>query len=289
MRVSSGAAPETVTIGARFATAVRVTLPAGLRVAFPTSPPQAAALEATDSVRLRPDAAPAADGARSVTAVYPLVAWQTGELPAAELRATLSDSLGRTRVLTVRLRLPVVRSVLPADRRGVQPRGPAGVLGPNWSVRLLALLGALALLAAVLAYLVWRRRRAAHAVARARPAPDPRAAALAGLQRARALRPATPAEWKAFYTLLSDAVRGYAAALSPRWGRELTTAELSARLRAAGRDDAAMRQLLGRADCVKFARHQPADDVAARDLEAAQAWVAAVSAPDAAARTEEAA
>ena len=93
------------------------------------------------------------------TLVFPLRAWYPGAAPRA-LAGVRVIGPADTTLYRVPLRMPVLRSVLPADTAGVRPRPPRGLIEeprtlPAW-VLLAALLGTLALAAG--AALLWRRR-----------------------------------------------------------------------------------------------------------------------------------
>ncbi|CAN5902897.1 hypothetical protein BH23GEM7_BH23GEM7_41140 [soil metagenome] len=268
VQIATGTAPDTVTVGDPFQALIRVSAPAGSRIEFPPLPAGVEALELRDSLRV----VTGAESSEGEMAIYALVAWRTGGLvvPPLPVSVTLPD--GSRVVYRVTLRLPWVRSVLPPEPAEVEPRGAKDVLDTERAAAWWPILLALALLlAALAAYLLWRRRRAAETVPLSPPL-SPRAQALATLDRARTLRPAEGGAWKPFFSLLSGALRGYLAALSPRWSEDLTTREL---LRALDRDvvDAAqlrpLRDVLELADRVKFARYRP------DPAEAEEAWVAA--------------
>lgn len=289
----TGVQPDTVTVGDRFVVALRARLPPGATAELP------AGLDSTPDLHpVGPRVGHGASAPGDVAAAYPMVAWRPGA-PAplfAAVRVVHPD--GRVATVRVALPLPFVRSVLPADSSQVEPRGPKDVIGPNWDPRLVALLVALVVLALLLlptGALVrrWLRRRRERRDAMPR---DPRAYALALLERARKAPCAERAEWKAFYTLTSEALRGYLAALSPRWGADLTTAELAVAMNSGPGvrpgDAATLLALLAEADAVKFARGASTPQDAERHWRQARDWVAgfepeSVDAPDEAGETAE--
>jgi hypothetical protein len=265
VRFSTGVLPDTVTIGDRFEAVLRVRAPEGSQIVFPVMPVLSDAVQATDSVRV----ITGADGEK--TALYGLVAWQVARLSAVPLpvRVVLPD--GREALFRISLRLPEVQSVLPTDTAGIEPRGAKDVAG-GWNLWLLALVGAAALTVLALGWLLSRRTGRVSA-----PAPpasaDPREEALAALARAEALRDAEP---KPFYAAVSDALRHYLAALSPRWGTDLTTEELLAQMRLderSSREVDELRGLLRQADLVKFARVRPSAREAENTLVTARRWI----------------
>ncbi|HEV2735838.1 MAG TPA: hypothetical protein VGV85_13410, partial [Longimicrobiaceae bacterium] len=276
--VDVGVQPDTVTVGDRFVVLLRVQAPPGARV----EPP--ARLDSTPElhpVGARIDRADAA--ARVAGFGYPMVAWRPGALPARSAAVRVAYPDGRVATLRVPLRLPFVRSVLPTDTSRVEPRGPRDVLGPDRDRRLILFLVLLALLllapAAVFARRWLRKRLARGANA---SAVDPRARALATLDRARKMRLVETEEWKPFYTLTSEALRGYLEALSPRWGADLTTEELARAMEASdvgGDDVRTASRLLAEADAVKFARVGSTAEAAERHWRQAREWVESFEVP----------
>lgn len=273
VRFSTGSAPATVTVGDGFRALVRVSSAPGARIEFAPAVGPSEAIQQTDSLRVL-----VGEGGEW-TAVYPLVAWQTGlpSLPPVPVRVILPD--GTEQRFEVGLRLPEVQSVLPADTAGIEPRPSKTIIADRWNRQfaVLLVLGLLFLL--VGAVLLWRRHRRGRGGEAAMPvrAPrTPREEALARLGRVRDLPAARPAERKIFYSAVSDVLRRYVATLSPRWGVELTTAELLRELDAEGVGPdarAAFASLLTEADLVKFARWETtADDAEGARLRARE-WV----------------
>ena len=266
-------APETVTVGERFRVTASVWLPPGSWLELDPPAPTERVM-AVDSPRTaRPDSA-----ASVFHASVEMVAWSPGPADVAVATARVIDPDGTTRMSPVALELPVIRSVLPADTTQHRPKGPKDVFDagrPWWMTALLALLAllALALLVLALVRLVrWLRRRS-----RAPEVPlTARARALAALERARSSGDAEAGRWKALYSAVSDALRGYAAAVDARWSADLTTSELLARMRAGGvseGDVGTLARVLGAADLAKFARRPFTTETAHADLAAARAWV----------------
>lgn len=263
-RVATGVQPDTVTVGDRFRSYVRLRVPPGARVQFDPIPP-GDPLQQVDSVRVLAERG-------SFGAAYPLVAWTPGVSPAtsATLRVTLPD--GRSARYRVALRLPHVRSVLPADSSALRPKPAKGLLseprgGSPWRWALIALAAA-----AGLAALVWRARRPR----RATPPPDPRAVALQELDRLRARAPVGGSEVAPLYTEVVRVLRGYLAALDPRWGEDRSGEELVRGLATAGVPHDAVRQLaelLRGADPVRFGGAAATAAEASRFCTAAREWV----------------
>lgn len=277
LRAWQAARADTLTIGDHVTLVARVAAPRGTVVTAALLRSDTAALEVIDGPRV----AAAPDGTHAVG--LRTVVWAVGEVSAPIVRLTVTSG-DETRTLDVPLRVPHVRSVLPADSAGIQPRPAKDVLDlprPSWVGRWLpfAVAAALALLVAW-GIARWRRRAPADAL----PV-DARAAALAELARAGDAGWIERGELRALYVAVSGAVRAFAAHLSPRWGAERTTEELAREMAAGGApqaDVAALAAVLRRADLVKFARHTPKADEAAADLAAARAWVSRAEAPVAA-------
>jgi hypothetical protein len=270
-RPQAAVIPEGITVGDVFHAAVRVELPAGGSVVPADSlllPPD---IEAAGRREIRLDSV---GGVARATIVYPLTAWRPGSY---ELGSVSIRVLGDGGATTLEVPLPsfAVRSVLPADTAGIEPRAAKDVFGANrlWWPIVLALL--LVAGAAAALWLWWRSRsRPAVGAAVAAPATPPRRAALEQLHALRRERLIERGEIREFYLRLSETLRRYTAALGDGWGADLTTAELGARMRAAGFSDGMeLIRMLGAADLVKFARVQASQDAAARDLDAAQLWV----------------
>jgi hypothetical protein len=207
--------------------------------------------------------------------IAPMVAWLPGPQPPVPARLVLAGADGRVSRSPLRLALPVVRAVLPADSARWLVKPPHDVWGPSQDAKRLALLGTLALLllALLAALAVWLLRR-------------PRRASLPRGARERALHQLDQAggaglieagNWKEFYTRVSAALREYAAALRGEWSRDLTSAELIAAMRegrGAEEDDVApLAVVLRISDLAKFARHGRTPEEARADLETARAWV----------------
>jgi hypothetical protein len=256
--VSSGVDPAVVTVGDRFRVVVRIDAPVGVVVEFPEDVGITESYQSVGPVSLLPG-----EGDDPHVAVYPMVAWRTGTFAPPVAAVHLRTADGAEHVVRITLPMPEMRSVLPIDAVGVEPRGARDVMDADrprsWWPWLLVVLLVL-LLAALAGW--WRRGRRRGGVRGVDP--SARARALAELDEVRALVPTNDGEWKPYFSRLSGAVRGYLAALSPDWGRELTSAEL---LRAIdGEVDAEQRAalagVLGEADAVKFARARARADTA---------------------------
>ncbi len=279
--VETALSADTVTVGDRFAAVVTAWFPPGSwlemeapadsgRVQF-IAPPRTSVIDST-SGRMRVD--------------LRMVAWRT-DLPDTLLvhaRMVMPD--GTSRAIVTVIRLPHVRSVLPADTTKHVPRGPKDVWGPSRPWTAIAILAAILFLLLFLAILawVWIRRRGRRRSAQSYR--TPREAALAMLEEARTSGLAEAGEWKAFYSLVSAALRRYAMATHTRWSTDLTTRELLEEMRADRVDEeqlATLAHLLRVADLAKFARGARTLDDARRDLDAARNWVERFGRPESAA------
>jgi hypothetical protein len=280
-RVQTAVVPEAITVGDVFRAAIRIDLYDGARVIAPDSLELPADLEQAGRRDVRADTA-AADGSRTLILVYPLTAWRPGSytLPAVAVQVVDGDA---PRTLAVQLPAFEVRSVLPADTAGIDPQPAKDVLGASrlWWPLLLALLVACAIAAAF--WLWWRRRRrrsAVQPVPVAAPAVPPREAALARLDALRASGLLERGDVKAYYEVMTETLRHYAATVDPLWSVDLTTSELGQRMRATHMTEALeLTRLLGAADLVKFARLQQPPEAAAADLDAARTWIEGVPPP----------
>ena len=268
--------PKTVTVGDRFVSGAAVAVPAGTRVTVEVPKDSADRWRVVGAAT-----ATARDSARTRwLVVAPMVAWVPGIPDSLRARLRITPPGGRALTIPVTLRLPTVRAVLPDDTTKWRVRPPHDVWGPSRDWRVLGAMALLALL--LLALLAWlaawliRRRRKALVPATARER------ALALLEKARTSGFVEAGNWKAFYTLVSDALRGLAAELEPRWSTDLTTSELLEAMReddVADADVDALGHLLRVADLAKFARHGRAPDDARRDLDEARRWVQAFAPP----------
>lgn len=172
-------------------------------------------------------------------------------------------------------------SLLPKDEQeralsDVQAPVPLSVGWPFW-----AALGALALLVAGLVFGIARRRRPATAVAPGAPAAAADVEALQALQALASSGHLARGEWRPFYIALAEVIKRY---LERRLGApvlEMTSAETLAFLRGHVHGDALLsgvRDLVGAADQVKFARGAGQAEEAARHLESARGLVGTLEA-----------
>ncbi|MEX1183532.1 MAG: DUF4381 family protein [Gemmatimonadota bacterium] len=266
--------PQTITVGDVFHAAARVSLPPGAHVEPPDTIAVVDDVESAGRVDVSVDSTA---GGLEATVVWPLAAWRPGDyqLPPITVRVVRD---GAASDIVVALPAFTVSSVLPADTAGVEPRAAKDVLGANrvWWPIVLAVL--LALAVAVGLYIWWRRRRRAEQPGAIVIAAPPRELALEQLRALAAAGLLERGDVKRFYATLTETLRHYAAAVDPAWSGDLTTAELSGRLRSAlpVTDALELVRILGEADLVKFARARPPSSVAVADLEAAVRWVGRV-------------
>ena len=283
VQLGVSAKPDSVTVGEPFELRVRVRAPAGAVVTFPEGPDSSAQVEAIAS-RAVVGAADASGTDR--TAVFRLVAWDVGEIPAklGDVVVTLAGVERRVPLGEVMVK---VKSVLPADttlRVPKPPRPPFDVAMPWWQ-RWWPFIVA-ALVAALLAWWWWRRRR------RGRPdadALDAHAFAEREFARIEALGLVDAGERGRYVALMVEVLRDYLALRVPEARASLTSGELIAALR--GVNTVPLSRLAGvldEADLIKFARRIVTADRArelgrearaiARDIEGAvSASAAAVS------------
>jgi hypothetical protein len=246
LAASAGVAPDTVTVGDHFRVLLRVQAPAGATVAFPDFS-LVEPVEAIDSVRVRRDSLGA------WIATYRLVAWTTSDSLVAAMPIRVRSPDAAVQDLRVRVKLPFVRSVLPADTSLHVPKPakaviPIVVTGPTprgWLVPAI-------LLATVLAGIVWlviRRRTPLTA-----GPVDARAAALKRLAEIEQERLLERGEVHAYHVRTSRVLREYLLAVAGL-GEDLTTTEVLWSMPRDGSGPAVvdeLERLLREADRVKF-------------------------------------
>lgn len=267
--VRVGVEPAVVTVGEPFHLVAESLADRGARLELRVAADSAGRFEVTRERGADPSAG---------IAWVRVVAWRTGPQARLDGALRITGPDGRTREVPLQLQTPVVRSVLPADTGRIPPRPPRDVLGADRVVLWWAVAAGAALLLLVLAHL-WRRRRL-RAPVRAGAGADPRADALRALERIRRSDLLARGEVRRFYEETAEVVRGFAAAWSGEWSRDLTSGELLARLRAAAAPgSSALAEVLGAADLAKFAARTGDAESALREWEIARAWIAEQGGP----------
>jgi hypothetical protein len=194
---------------------------------------------------------------------------------AATARIVAAD--GTVRPIALRSR-PRGAQRASADTAGLKPRGPADVYGTGPADELADDPRAAAVVAWLTATGLWIRswlRRRRERMPMIAPA-GARDVALEALLEARRSGLAERGDMHGFYTMVGDALRGFAAALRPSWGPDLTTTELVERMTAEGvppAEVAPLAAVLRTADLAKFGRYPVAQDTAIRDWDTARGWV----------------
>ncbi len=268
--------PDSITVGRVFHVAVRQSVPLHARVEFPDTLAVPDHVEAAARLELVVDTTGV--DSRTFTGVWALTAWRPGavELPSVTFRI-VEGATEQAREAT----LPAfeVRSVLPEDTAGVEPRAARAVIGPDRLIWPLLLI--VALILALLAAGLWAWRRW-------RPVPEPvvlpslppRVEALLALDRLAGRGLLERGDVKTFVFGFTGILRTYMAAIEPAWNTHLTTAELAAALEKRippGADDStrthALPALLSRADLVKFARRPGTAAEAAEDCDRVRRWI----------------
>ncbi|HEY0306459.1 MAG TPA: DUF4381 family protein [Longimicrobiales bacterium] len=268
--VATGLSRDTVRVGDPVRVILRIEgVPANADIILPDTLATIEDMENGGRLRMRRDTT--ADGLTRITAAYPVILWRPGEavLPSIPMQVRTE---GRERTMQIALPTINVFSVLPADTSNIEVKPAKDVWGANrvwWPIVLLLLL---LIALAALAYWWYRRRKQADVLVPDVPVIDPRQRALQQLQQIREQRLIEHGHYKQHYILLSEALRSFAAALEPDWSTDLTTDELSPRLKRRAEASALLR-LLRSADTVKFARYQPNPTEARTDLDDAIGWV----------------
>ncbi len=268
--VSSGISRDTVRVGDPVRVLLRIDgVPANTEIVLPDS--LATIDDVENAGRLRMSRDTMANGLTRITAAYPVILWRPGEtaLPSIPMQVRTD---GRERTMSVALPTIHVLSVLPADTSNIEAKPPKDVWGANRVWWPYLLLGLLLIALAALAYWWYKRRKQAEVVVPEVPHIDPRQRALQQLQQIREQKLIEHGEYKQYYIQLSEALRNFAAALEADWSTDLTTDELTPRLKRRPEANPLLR-LLRSADTVKFARYRPSPTEARTDLDDAFGWV----------------
>lgn len=261
VRLGVSVTPDTVTVGDPFVVQLRVQVPAGAAVTFPTAP-DSGAVEALDPRR---DSTTTSGDVQDALAVYRVAAWDVGTLAIPFGPIVVREAGGAERRVTPGALRVHVRSVLPADsgQRVPKPaRLPVPDAGLWWLPLVLALLALLAVIGLV-SWLIVRalRRRQATPVS----GETAYAQAIASFDRLEAARLVPHGERGRHVALAVEVLRDYLAARLPEASLALTGRELLAALGA--REEVPgerLEALLAFADLVKFAARPAAADEATR-------------------------
>lgn len=246
--------PDTVVIGQPFSLFIKVVAPKGVRFEFPSGP-DTTTQNGVRPIELRGEKIVTMLGDTAV-ALYHLVAWDIGTQPLRfpDVRVTFE---GQERRPPLGGASVFVKSVLPADTslRVPKPTRPLIVLPVfNW-LRWLALLAALVAIA--LAWWAWRRYRN-----RPKPPIDPYVRAQQEFAKIEARRLLETGEPEEYFAAMVDVTREYLVARVPGVRRSDTTSELLRTMQPREGAEAELPRLLDRADMVKFARADAAQEEA---------------------------
>lgn len=238
--------PDTVRIGDPFVVSIRVRAPLGATLEFPAAPDSGGAVEPLDPVQITITADSAAV---DQTATYRLAAWRVGNFRVEFDDVLVRQEIGNRRVEVSGI-VVHVRSVLPADSAGVEPKPPRAVFtfGLPWWIWALA--GAVAVAIVALLTWLWRRR-----TRRPTPGEAPYAIAEREFDRIDALGLAAAGERARYVALMVEVLRDYLAAVVTGASTAQTSSELATAVRRAGIGTyARCAALLSEVDLVKFAR-----------------------------------
>ncbi len=161
LQVGTSVRPETTTVGQHFVATIRVRVPNGTQVVFPTRPDSAAHV---DSAGAMTRSQSTAGGFTESTVNYVLAAWDTGGQALGLDSIVVIGPSGQQRTAALKNFTVRVRSVLPADTslRQPKPYRPVVAIEPfNWIPWALA-----AAAVALLGFLIWFWRRWRRRVAR---------------------------------------------------------------------------------------------------------------------------
>jgi hypothetical protein len=218
-QVTARIVPERPGVGEPISIELRVRAPVGSEIRFPALPDSSEVVEPLDPRAIR-DASTATILDR--TAIYRLIAWDTGQRVVRFSDITVSREGAETRY-PVRLPTLQVRSVLPADTAKRVPRAARALIEipGGWWRWVLA-----GIVVAVLGWFSWRawRRRA---MARAERGPDAAVLADDGFTHAARLGLVEAGEHGRFALTHVDVMRRYLAARFPQAGPSRTAREVA--------------------------------------------------------------
>jgi hypothetical protein len=277
--VTATASRTDVTVGEAFTVELKAMGPAGTTFTFPGE-------AATDAFELRAQVAEAGAAASPApepgTRRYDAAVYALGkaEIPPIPVRYRLADGTeGEASSEGLSLRVATLLPKNTQEQKLADVRGPAPVsIGRAFWV---ALGTALALVAALVAWIVHRRRSRGAPLAAAVPELAPDAEALRALDALAAAGFLARGEYRSFYIRLAEVAKGY---LERRTGApvlEMTTAETLSFLRGhphGGDLLPVMRDVAEAADRIKFAKGQGLSQEAERHLAAVRALVPALEA-----------
>ncbi|MCC7003863.1 MAG: hypothetical protein IT357_17035 [Gemmatimonadaceae bacterium] len=268
-QVTARVTPEQVAVGEPITIELRVRAPLGTEIRFPALPDSNDVVEPLDPRQLR-EASSATIIDR--TAVYRLIAWDTGQRVVRFGDITLTRD-GATRRYPVTLPALQIRSVLPADTALRKPRPSRAVQDvppPWWKYAI----GAVVVLA-----ILWLLRKALRSRARAKDrGPDPAKIAEEAVAHAAKLGLLEAGETGRHALSHVDVMRRYLAARFPQADLTRTAREVSDALVGAEFPilPARVSELLLRTEPVAFARAAVRPDEARAIAEEAKAIVRAV-------------
>jgi hypothetical protein len=264
--------PDTVTVGQRFVMLVKLRVPAGATIEFPTESDSAAKATATATEMIGKPAVQITRDSLGVigTAAYRLAAWdvdsQGSGIPNIVVRLN-----GKTGYVSLESFHVFVRSVLPADttrRIPRPPRKPIEIKKFDWRPWL-ALLAALIATAILWRLWVWYRNRKNTPL-------DAYKAAEREFARIEALGLVASGQGERHAALMSDVMREYLSARVPEVERSQTSSELLASAPWTHNVAKGLGELLWRTDLIKFAGIRVAPDEAEKLGAGARAVVQSV-------------
>ncbi len=249
--------PETTTVGEHFIATVRVRVPAGTQVIFPTRPDSSAHVDSAGGATRTETTA---GGFTESTVNYVLAAWDTGGQPLGLDSVAVIGPNGERYVRLTGLSVRV-RSVLPADTALRKPkpfRPTIPVKAFDWLPWLIA--AAAAILAALLVFIWrrWRRRRALGLT--------PLQLAERDFARVESRRLLESGEAEQYAVEMIAVVRRYLSCVIPEAAQSATTSELAFALR--NSRAVPVQRLIGALDAtdlMKFARERSTAE-RARDI-----------------------
>lgn len=248
--------PDTVLIAQQFNLFIKVLAPKGVRFEFPLGP-DTTSQNGVRPIEIRGEKIVSMLGDTAV-ALYHLVAWDVGTQPLRfpDVRVSFQD---QERLIPLGGASVFVKSVLPADTslRIPKPPRPLIVLPVfNWLLWAAILAAAIAL---VLLWWAWRRYRN-----RPKPPIDPYVRAQQEFARIEARKLVEKDESEEHVAAMVNVVREYLAARVPGVRRSNTSTELVRAMNPREGVEAALPDMLERADMVKFARASAASEEAKR-------------------------